>query len=161
MLPWKQLNSRVASSLFEIVKGDPCREDQLGPPIGAESLRARGASGWLVPLVLFCPKCGLCVSPSIPVSGQVPWGLIGWLGPGQAHPGVSIETADPGCEFLVQCGGFRNLSGKEKRLYVIKEQLGLGQPLKPSSWAFAVGEKERDSLLQPRVRASFEMTLAC
>lgn len=48
-----------------------------------------------------CPKCGLCVYPSIPVSGQVPWGLTGCLGPGQTHPGVSIETADPGCEFLV------------------------------------------------------------
>lgn len=58
-------------------------------------------SGWFVPPFLFCPKCGLCVSPSIPVSGQVPWGLIGYLGLGQAHPGVSIETADPGCEFLV------------------------------------------------------------
>lgn len=111
MLPWKQLNSRVASSLFEIVKGDPCREDQLGPPIGAETLQARFAGQGWVPLAALlalsflqlgvCPKCGLCVSPSIPVSGQVPWGLIGCLGPGQAHPGVSIETADPGCEFLV------------------------------------------------------------
>lgn len=26
---------------------------------------------------------------------------VGSLGPGQTHPGVSIETADPGCEFLV------------------------------------------------------------
>lgn len=48
-----------------------------------------------------CPKCGLCVSPSISASGQVPWAFIGCLGPGQVHPGVSIETADPGCEFLV------------------------------------------------------------
>lgn len=106
-MPWKQLNSRVANSLFEIVKGDPCREDQLGPPIGAETLQARGgclsASGRLVPLFLFCSLVSVpsVAFVSIPVSGQVPWGLIGCLGPGQAHPGVSIETAGPGCEFLV------------------------------------------------------------
>lgn len=41
------------------------------------------------------------VSLHLSVSGQVPWASIGSLGPGQAHPGVSIETADPGCESLV------------------------------------------------------------
>lgn len=49
-------------------------------------------------LVGVSPMCGLCVS-------LISFGLwpasVGCLGPGQAHPGVSIETADPGCEFLV------------------------------------------------------------
>lgn len=47
------------------------------------------------------PTCDLCVSPSLSISGQAPCASVGCLGPGQTHPGVSIETADPGCEFLV------------------------------------------------------------
>lgn len=46
-------------------------------------------------------------------------------------------------------------------MYVVKESLGLSQPLKPGSWTFAVGETERGSLLRSKVRASFETTLAC
>lgn len=56
----------------------------------------------LVPFV--CPA-SWCLSHMWPLCLSISFGLwpasVGCLGPGQTHPGVSIETADPGCEFLV------------------------------------------------------------
>lgn len=93
---------------YIIVKGDPCREGRTRPPcVGSEPfssglvcrswpLRLHWLSG-LTCLFLTVYPATWCLSISF---GLWP-ASVGSLGPGQTHPGVSIETADPGCEFLV------------------------------------------------------------
>lgn len=117
------------------------RNSAPGLQVRAPSLWA--TPGWLVPFSLFCnlvsvPSVAFCVAPSIPASGQVPWGFISCLGSGQAHPGVSIETADPGCEFLV----LENpVWWKREKGVCCKGAVG-AWPASQGSWAFALGERK-------------------
>lgn len=64
-----------------------------------------GLAGWLAGLFRSVCPASWCSSHVWSLCLSIPFGLgpasAGCLGPGQTHPGVSIETAGRGCEFLV------------------------------------------------------------